>query len=356
MPRPIRATFNLAALEHNLSVARVRAGDARIWAVAKANAYGHGLLRARRALDTADGFALLDIDAAVRLRDAGVRKPILLLEGFFAPADLAPIARHALSVVVHSNEQMAMLESVRPTPPLAVFLKINTGMNRLGIPIAEVGASLARLTATGSVGGITLMTHFADADGPEGVAAQLARFESATRGLALPRSLANSAALLRHPKTRADWVRPGIMLYGCSPFADESAQGLGLTPVMTLTSELIAVRRLAAGERVGYGGTFAADRAMRIGVAACGYADGYPRHAPTGTPILVAGRRTRTVGRVSMDMLAVDLDGIPEAGIGTPVTLWGEGLSCDEVAAAAGTVSYELLCALAARVPKTERT
>ncbi len=199
------------------------------------------------------------------------------------------------------------------------------------------------------------MTHFADADGPEGVTAQLARFEAATRGLALPRSLANSAALLRHPQTRADWVRPGIMLYGCSPFADESAQALGLKPVMTLTSELIAVRHLAAGERVGYGGTFTADRAMRIGVVACGYADGYPRHAPTGTPILVAGRRTRTVGRVSMDMLAVDLEGIPEAGIGTPVTLWGDGLSCDEVAAAAGTVSYELLCALAARVPQTER-
>jgi alanine racemase len=354
MPRPIHATFDLAALAHNLGVARARAGAARVWAVAKANAYGHGLLRARRALDAADGFALLDIDEAVRLRDAGVRKPILLLEGFFVSADLAPIARHALSVVVHAPEQMAMLESVRPAPPLAVFLKINTGMNRLGIPVDQVGAALARLAATGSVAEITLMTHFADADGPAGVTAQLARFESATRGLALPRSLANSAALLRHPQTRADWVRPGIMLYGCSPFADESAQALGLRPVMTLASELIAVRPLAAGERVGYGGTFAADRAMRIGVVACGYADGYPRHAPTGTPILVAGRRTRTVGRVSMDMLAVDLEGIPEAGIGTPVTLWGDGLSCDEVAAAAGTVSYELLCALSARVPQTE--
>jgi alanine racemase len=249
-----------------------------------------------------------------------------------------------------------MLESVRPAPPLAVFLKVNTGMNRLGISVDRIGAALARLAATGSVAEITLMTHFADADGPEGVTAQLARFEAATRGLALPRSLANSAALLRHPQTRADWVRPGIMLYGCSPFADEAAQALGLRPVMTLASELIAVRHLAAGEHVGYGSTFTAERAMRIGVVACGYADGYPRHAPTGTPIVVAGRRTRTVGRVSMDMLAVDLDGIPEAGIGTPVTLWGDGLSCDEVAAAAGTVSYELLCALATRVPQTERT
>ena len=263
MPRPIRATFDLAAFARNLAVARARAGAARIWAVAKANGYGHGLLRAQRALDAADGFALLDIDAAVRLRDAGVRKPILLLEGFFAPADLAPIAFHSLSVVVHSNEQMAILESTRPIPPVAVYLKINTGMNRLGIPVDQIGAALARLTATGSVAGITLMTHFADADGSEGVAAQLARFEAATRGLALPRSLANSAALLRHPQTRADWVRPGIMLYGCSPFADEPAQALGLAPVMTLASELIAVRLLAAGERVGYGGTFTADRPMR---------------------------------------------------------------------------------------------
>jgi alanine racemase len=187
------------------------------------------------------------------------------------------------------------------------------------------------------------------------VADQLARFDSAVRGLALPRSLANSAALLRFPQTAADWVRPGIMLYGCSPFPDESAQALGLAPVMTLAAELIAVRQLARGDRVGYGATFTAERAMRIGVVACGYADGYPRHAPTGTPVLVAGKRTRTVGRVSMDMITVDLEGIPEAGIGTPVTLWGEGLSCDEVAAAAGTVSYELLCALASRVPQAER-
>ena len=181
------------------------------------------------------------------------------------------------------------------------------------------------------------------------------RFAAATRGLALPRSLANSAALLRFPESHADWVRPGIMLYGCSPFPDESAAALGLEPVMTLASELIAVRELARGERVGYGGTFAAPKRMRIGVVACGYADGYPRHAPTGTPVLVAGKRTRVVGRVSMDMLTVDLTTVPEATVGTPVTLWGEGLSADEVAAAAGTISYELLCALTARVPQLER-
>ncbi len=355
MPRPIRAIFDLAAFARNLGVARAHAGGARVWAVTKANAYGHGLARARRALDAADGFALLDLDEAVRLRETGVGKPILLLEGFFAPADLAPIAAHALAVVIHSDEQLAMLEATAVAAPLDVYVKVNTGMNRLGFPPEAVRAVLARLNATGRVATVTLMTHFADADGPAGVAEQLERFETATRGLGLPRSLANSAALLRHRQTRGDWVRPGIMLYGCSPFPDESAQALGLAPVMTLASELIAVRQIAAGDRVGYSGTFAAHRAMRVGVVACGYADGYPRHAPTGTPVLVAGRRTRTVGRVSMDMLTVDLDGIPEAGVGTPVTLWGEGLSCDEVAAAAGTVSYELLCALAARVPQVER-
>jgi alanine racemase len=355
MPRPIRATFDVAALAQNLGIAKARGGRARVWAVVKANAYGHGLLRAARALAAADGFALLDLDEAVRLRDAGVRNPVLLLEGFFAPADLATIVAHSLAVVVHAHEQIAMLESARLPAPVAVFLKVNTGMNRLGIDVGQVQRSIERLTATGNVGEITLMTHFADADGATGVAGQLARFEAAAAGLALPRCLANSAALLRFPQTIADWVRPGIMLYGCSPFADESARALGLVPVMTLAAELIAVRELAPGDRVGYGATFTADRAMRIGVVACGYGDGYPRHAPTGTPILVAGRRTRTVGRVSMDMITVDLDAIPEAGIGTPVTLWGEGLSCDEVAAAAGTVSYELLCALAARVPQAER-
>lgn len=355
MPRPIRASFDLGALRHNLQVARSRAGGARVWAVVKANAYGHGLARAVAAFGAAaDGFALLDLDDAVRLREAGVAKPILLLEGFFAPADLAPIAVHGLATVVHSADQLAMLEAARLARPVSVYLKVNSGMNRLGIAPEAARSFVERLRACGNVREIVLMTHFADADGPRGVTEQLERFESGVRGLRLPRSLANSAAMLRHPITRGDWVRPGIMLYGCSPFADEPAKALGLRPAMTLASELIAVRELSAGERVGYGGLFAADRGMRIGVVACGYADGYPRHAPTGTPALVEGRRTRTLGRVSMDMLVVDLEPIPEARVGSAVTLWGEGLSCDEVAAAAGTVSYQLLCALAARVPQIE--
>jgi len=225
-------------------------------------------------------------------------------------------------------------------------------MNRLGFAEGEFRAALERLERC--AGEITLMTHFADADGKRGVRWQLERFEAATAGTGHSRSLANSAAVLRYPEAHAGWVRPGIMLYGCSPFADENAERLGLKPVMTLASELIAVRSLSAGDSVGYGCTFAASGPMRIGVVACGYADGYPRHAPTGTPVLVCGKRARTVGRVAMDMLFADLTGIPEAAVGSPVTLWGEGLSADEVAASAGTVSYELLCALSPRVPVSE--
>jgi alanine racemase len=355
VPRPIRVVFDLAAFRENLAVARARAPHARVWAVVKANAYGHGLGRAVRALEAADGFALLDLADAIRLRESGVTKPILLLEGVFESDDLAVVAEHGLAIVIHHAEQIAMLEAAGLPARVSVFLKMDSGMNRLGFAPEHYRETFERLARSPVVAGITLMTHFADADGERGVAEALRRFEAATAPIEAPRSLANSAAILRYPETHGDWVRAGIMLYGCSPFAEESAAALGLRPVMTLASELIAVRALQPGDRVGYGGTFVADRPMRIGVVACGYADGYPRHAPTGTPVLVDGRRTRTLGRVSMDMLAVDLDGVPEAGVGTPVTLWGEGLSCDEVAAAAGTLSYELLCGLTARVPQIDR-
>ncbi len=352
MPRPIRARFDLEALRHNLAVARARAPRSRAWAVIKANAYGHGIVRTAEALHSADGYALLDLDDAVRLREAGIRKPILLLEGVFALEDLGVVAEHGLSIVVHTAEQIDLLESAGLPVRVPVYLKMNSGMNRLGFTPERYRAVCKRLSGMSAVGAITLMTHFADADGASGIADQLARFGAATADLGLPRSLANSATVLRFPEAHADWIRPGIMLYGCSPFADESAASLGLRPVMTLESELIAIQSLKPGDRVGYGGTFTVERPMRIGVVACGYADGYPRHAPTGTPVLVEGRRTRTLGRVSMDMITVDLTEIPEAGIGSPVVLWGEGLSADDVAAAAGTVSYELLCALAARVPQ----
>jgi alanine racemase len=355
MPRPIRATINAAALAHNLALARRHAGPAKIWAVLKANAYGHGLLRAARALGEADGFAVLDFVEALRLRDAGVAKPILMLEGFFKAADIELLAKHRLTPVIHNLEQVEMLEKTRFEGALPVYLKINSGMNRLGFTVDNARLAWNALDAHAGVESVTLMTHFADADGEGGVAAQLQWFRELTQTFEAPCSLANSAALLRYAEqTRADWVRPGIMLYGCSPFGFKSATEIGLEPAMTLASEIIAVQHLQAGEWIGYGQTFQATQEMTIGVIACGYADGYPRHAPTGTPVLVAGQRTQTVGRVSMDMMCVDISDIPEAYVGTSATLWGEGLSCDEVAASAGTVSYQLLCALSPRVPVTE--
>ena len=355
MPRPIRASISGAAFSHNLSIARRHAGAAKIWAVIKANAYGHGLLRAARALRDADGYALLDFQDAQSLRGAGVDKPILMLEGFFKPEDIALLLRDRLTPVIHSIEQIEMLEKADIQGSLDVYLKVNSGMNRLGFAVDNVRLAWNALEANPRVASVTLMTHFADADGDSGIAAQLQWFSELTQAFEAPRSLANSAALLRFPEeARADWVRPGIMLYGCSPFPFKSADDIGLRPAMTLGSEIIGVQHLQPGERVGYGMTYEAAQEMTIGVVACGYADGYPRHAPSGTPVLVAGQRTGTVGRVSMDMMCVDISDIPEAYVGTPVTLWGDGLPCDEVAQAAGTVSYELLCALAPRVPVVE--
>jgi len=358
MPRPIGAAISASALAHNLRVARSHAGNARLWAVIKANAYGHGLERAARALAAADGFAVLDFQEAARLRAAGVTKPVLMLEGVFKPADVPLLHKYSLTPVIHNAEQIDMLRAGDLPGPIDVYLKVNSGMNRLGFTAETLGARYRALREHPRVRTLTLMTHFADADGATGVKAQLEWFGEMTKSFPGPRSLANSAALLRFPQAHGDWVRPGIMLYGCSPFghmsADRSAAGLGLKPAMTLTSEIIAMQHLQPGERVGYGFSYEASGELVVGVVACGYADGYPRHAPVGTPVLVNGIRTRIVGRVSMDMITVDVSGIPDAGIGTPVTLWGEGLSADEVGAAAGTLSYELLCALAPRVPVAE--
>jgi alanine racemase len=353
--RPIRARFDPAALRHNHAVARSHAGAARIWSVVKADAYGHGLERTVAALaDVADGFALIELESALALRDAGLRQPILMLEGCYSAEELPSFAASHLTPVLHSLAQVDAFCALALPVRLSVYLKLNTGMNRLGLEAGELDEALAMLASTASAGSITLMTHFADADGASGVAWQMARLQAMCAGRSLPLSMANSAALLRFPETCGDWARPGIMLYGGSPFADQSAEELGLRPVMTLESQVIAVRDIAVGDHVGYGCLFCADRPMRIGVVACGYADGYPRHAPTGTPILVAGQRTRTLGRVSMDKLCVDLTELPNADVGDPVTLWGEGLPADEVAGAAGTISYELFCALADRVPIVE--
>jgi alanine racemase len=351
MSRPIHAIVHPAALRHNLALAKAKVPQSKVMAVIKANGYGHGLLRAAQGLQDADGFAVLGVEEGVALREAGFAQPILLLEGLFCADELPVASRHDLSIVVHCEEQLLMLESVKDAHPTNVFIKLNTGMNRLGLPLARFWAVHDRLKASKMARSMTLMTHFSTADGPEGVSQQLSRFNSLTEEIRLPKTLANSAALLRYPESHADWVRPGIMLYGATPFADQTAAELGLKPAMTLFSEIIAVRNLSAGDTVGYGSLYAADKSMRIGVVACGYADGYPRHAPTGTPVMVNGKRTSILGRVSMDMLCVDLTHISAAGVGTPVEMWGAQLSVDEVAEAAGTVGYELLCAVASRVP-----
>lgn len=348
MSRPIRATVDPAAFAHNLAVARSHAGPARILAVLKANAYGHGLDRLWPAAQAADGIAVLEMDAAVRLRGNGYTGSIVLLEGCFGAAELGEALRIGVTPVVHVHEQLEALLQARGGRPGEVWLKLNSGMNRLGFRLPAFREARQRLESSGWSGKLTLMTHFANADDGRGVAEQLAMVQAAGDG---PWSLANSAALLRYPASRAAWVRPGIMLYGATPFADQSAMALGLKPVMTLTSQVIAVQTLAAGESVGYGWTFTTREATRVGIVACGYADGYPRLAPTGTPVAVDGVRTRTLGRVSMDMLYVDLTTVPSAGIGSPVELWGQAVAVDEVAAPAGTVGYELLCALAPRVP-----
>lgn len=351
MSRPILAHIDPQAFRHNYLRAKALAPGARAWGVVKANAYGHGLLPCAEAVrDVVDGFALLEVSEAMRLRAAGFAQPIVLLEGFFAEDDLLLAAANRVSSAVHCADQLRMLELADLERPLDVFIKLNTGMNRLGFEPERLPEVLARLRTSGKVGQVSVMTHFACADG-EGIVDQLARFDAAAAPLGLPRSVANSAALIRNPEAHYEWVRPGIMLYGGSPMPDlQSAEALGLRPVMTLVSEIIGVQDMKAGDSVGYSATFTADRPMRVGTVACGYADGYPRHANTGTPILVNGQRTRTLGRVSMDMLACDLTGI-DAGVGARVTLWGEGLAADDVATAAGTVSYELFCALAPRVP-----
>ena len=360
MPRPILATVHATALSHNLARCRSAAPDARVWAVVKANAYGHGIERVFDALRSADGFALLDLAEAQRLRALDWRGPILLLEGCFELRDLELCSRLGLWHTVHCDEQIAMLAAHKTQLPHRIFLKMNSGMNRLGFKPERYRAAWTRLNALPQVQEISLMTHFSDADGPKGIAAQLQAFEAVTHDLPGERTLSNSAALMRHGAAigeKSDWVRPGIAVYGSAPdFPAHTAADWGLLPTLTLASKVIGIQHLQAGDTVGYGSSFTADGPIRIGVVACGYADGYPRHCTTGTPVLVSGVRCRMVGRVSMDMITVDLTPVPAEGMGADVTLWGRSasgviLSIDEIAGAAGTVGYELMCALAPRVP-----
>ena len=347
-------------MRHNLARARACTPGAKVWAVVKANAYGHGLERALRAFADADGLALIETENALRLRALGWTKPILLLEGIFEAADVAMLVEHDIDTAVHTLEQIAWLEQARLPAPITVHLKMNTGMNRLGFTPAAYGAAHARLRAIAAVREIVLMTHFANADELDHprltIAQQVAHFCSGAAGLDGLRSLSNSGGVLHHAEAGldGDWVRPGIMLYGATP-GGRSAQAFGLLPTMTLASEIIGIQEIGIGDCVGYGSRFVAERPMRIGVVACGYADGYPRHAGPDTPVLVHGVASTLVGRVSMDMLTVDLSHLPQARVGSRVVLWGAGLPIDEVAAAAGTIGYELMCAVAPRVRMLER-
>jgi alanine racemase len=349
-------------MKHNLARARACAPGARIWAVVKANAYGHGLERGLRGFAEADGLALIETENAVRLRELGWTKPILLLEGIFEAADVALLAENGINSTVHCIEQVKMLEYTQLLQPIDVHLKMNTGMNRLGFRPEEYAAAHARLRAIPGIRDITLMTHFANADELDNprlsILEQVRRFQQGAAGLPGERSLSNSGGVLQQAQLSEalsnDWVRPGIMLYGGTP-GGKTADHYKLRPTMTLASEVIGIQQLVAGDTVGYGSSFVADRAMMVGVVACGYADGYPRHAPHGTPVVVDGVRTTLVGRVSMDMMTVDLTPIANARVGSKVVLWGDSLPVDEVAAAAGTIGYELMCALAPRVRVQER-
>ncbi|HEY1844424.1 MAG TPA: catabolic alanine racemase DadX [Buttiauxella sp.] len=352
MSRPVAATLDLSALRNNLQVARQAAPNSRVWSVVKANAYGHGLDRIWSALGTTDGFAMLNLEEAILLRERGWKGPILMLEGFFHADELPVFDRYRLTTSLHSNWQVKALANARLKAPLDVYLKMNSGMNRLGFTADRVHSIWQQLRGLANVGQLTLMAHFADAEQPEGIAGPLARIEQAAEGLDCARSLSNSAATLWHPEAHYDWVRPGIILYGASPSGRwQDIANSGLRPVMSLRSEIIGIQNLKAGETVGYGSRYRAAGEQRIGIVACGYADGYPRLAPNGTPVHVDGVRTCTVGTVSMDMLAVDLTPCPHAGIGSPVELWGNEVKIDDVASASGTVGYELMCALAQRVP-----
>lgn len=344
-------------MQANLGVARQTVPGARTWAVVKADAYGHGLVPALQAFHAADGLSLIEFDRAVHLRELGWQKPIMMMQGMYEAADIDTLVRHDLQPVIHHAEQCRMLETAAVSRPLAVHLKINTGMNRLGFAPSQVRQTFQQLRSLPSVCSVSLLTHFANADtrgtAPD-VDAQVAVFCEATAGLPAEISLSNSAATLLQPQIKSDWIRPGVMLYGGAP-GTQTAAALGLRAAMTLQSRVIATQSLRAGDSVGYGSLYVADRPMRIGIVACGYADGYPRLAPTGTPVLLDGVRTRLLGRVSMDMLTIDLTPVPGADVGSEVTLWGADLPVDEVAAHAGTIGYELMCAIAPRVRREVR-
>jgi alanine racemase len=345
LARNTLATIDVDAIAHNLVEVRARAGSARVMAVVKADAYGHGLRRCLPALSGADLLAVATMDEARAIRALASDLPILLLEGVVSPEELPLVERLGLEMVVHHPVQLEWLEAASARPGRRLWLKLDSGMHRLGFPLQQAHQVHARLSALPGVEEVVLMTHFACADqvdhplNPE----QIHRFDQAVAGLPGARCMANSAALLTLPQTRRDWVRAGLLLYGVSPLEGQTGDALGLKPGMTLETRLIAVNDVPEGESIGYGARFRTTCPMRIGVAAIGYGDGYPRNMPDGTPVRVNDREQRLVGRVSMDMITIDLEGQPDANVGDPVVLWGRELPVERIAAAVDTVPYELL-------------
>lgn len=347
------ALINLNALRNNLTQLRQMAPNAKVLAVVKANAYGHGLVPIAHAID-ADAFGVARIEEALSLRSGGIVKPIVLLEGFFNASDLPILAANNIQTAVHNVEQLNALEQADLDNPVKVWLKIDTGMHRLGVHPQAFSQSMARLQACSQVAQpVNVMTHFSCADEPQRpeTESQIVLFEQLTQGVCGFKSMANSAAVMAWPQAHGDLIRPGIALYGVSPFEQGDASDYGLQPVMTLTSSLIAVRTHSAGEPVGYGGVWRSERDTKLGVVAIGYGDGYPRNAPAGTPVYINGRVVPVVGRVSMDMMTVDLGPAAKDQVGDEVTLWGAELPVEQVARAIGTIAYELVTKLTSRVP-----
>lgn len=351
--RPAQALIDLKALCHNYQLAQSISGRKAI-AVIKADAYGHGAVQCAKALEkSANAFAVACIEEAIELREAGIQSPILLLEGFFEENELTLIEQYHLWVVIHSQWQIVAIEKANLNKPLNVFLKMDSGMHRVGFFPKQYDTAYKQLMASGKVAKITLITHFARSDEfqCDYTQKQYKAVLEVTKKLKVETCLCNSPTLLAHPEVKSDWVRPGIMLYGASPFDFSQPQVDQLIPVMTLQSKIISVCELPAGEAVGYGGLFVTQRHTRIGVVAIGYADGYPRLAPNNTPVAVDGKIVPLVGRVSMDMLTIDLTDHPQAGIGSRVELWGKHISAAELAIRCGTISYQLFCNLK-RVPR----
>lgn len=356
MSRPAAMLIDLGALKHNLRRVKQLAPKSQIIAMVKANAYGHGLVRVAEALQEADAFGVASVEEGICLREAGIKTPIVLMEGLFSKEEIHDAAKHAFTLVIHHLPHIEMLEQTPVDYKFNVWLKINTGMHRLGIQVDEVQNAYERLEKLACVRQpIGLMTHFAQADNLKNQATdnQIQAFNNVTHIFSGPESLANSAGILGWPGSHGDWVRPGLMLYGASPFLDQNGEHLNLRPVMTLTSKIIAITKVQEGGKVGYGGTWTAPEDMFVGVIGIGYGDGYPQFAKNGTPVLLNGKRVSLVGRVSMDMLTVDLRTQPEAKVGDPVILWGNGLPVEVIARYSNTSAYEILTRMTPR-PKVE--